>query len=53
MDLLIALIVGLAGGVGLAFLIDFLDGSVKTLEEIEAITGKTVLGVIPTFDNED
>lgn len=50
MNMLIALIVGLAAGIGLAFLTDILDGSVKTVEEIESITGRTVLGVIPEFD---
>jgi len=52
MNMLIALIVGLAAGVGLAFLIDFLDGTVKTIEEIETITGKTLLGVVPEFETE-
>ncbi len=53
MDLLIGLVAGLAAGVGLAFLIDFLDRTVKSIEEIESITGKTLLGVVPEFETED
>lgn len=53
MILLVGLVAGLAAGVGLAFLIDFLDSTVKTIEEVEAILGKTLLGVIPEFESKE
>ena len=46
-NLIIAVAVGLALGVGLAFLIEYLDTSVKTMQDIEAALGVPVLAVIP------
>jgi succinoglycan biosynthesis transport protein ExoP len=46
-NMIIAVAVGLALGVGLAFLIEYLDTSVKTMQDIEAALGVTVLAVIP------
>jgi capsular exopolysaccharide synthesis family protein len=43
----IAVAVGLALGVGLAFMIEYLDTSVKTMQDIEAALGVPVLAVIP------
>jgi succinoglycan biosynthesis transport protein ExoP len=43
------LLLGLIFGVGLAFLREFLDRSVKTPEELEAATGVPVIGTIPPF----
>ena len=40
-------IVGLALGVGLSFFIEFLDTSVKKMEDVERYLGLPVLGVIP------
>lgn len=48
-NLTLAAILGLVGGVGLAFLFDRLDVSVKSREQIEQM-GVTVLGVIPALD---
>ena len=45
-NLLLGLIIGLAGGVGLAFFLDYLDNTVKDPEEAEAILGVPILGVI-------
>jgi capsular exopolysaccharide synthesis family protein len=45
--MIIAVAVGLALGVGLAFLIEYLDTSVKTMQDIEAALGVPVLAVIP------
>jgi hypothetical protein len=36
-------------GVGLAYLREFIDRSVKTTEELEAATGVPVVGAIPPF----
>ena len=47
LNLLLASILGLIGGVGLAFLLEFLDNTVRTQEELEKITGLASLGSIP------
>lgn len=46
-NMIIAVAVGLALGIGLAFLIEYLDTSVKTMQDIEAALGVPVLAVIP------
>ncbi|MDF1563922.1 MAG: polysaccharide biosynthesis tyrosine autokinase [Deltaproteobacteria bacterium] len=46
-SLTIAALFGLLLGVALAFLLEFLDNTVKTKEDIEADTGQTFLGIIP------
>lgn len=46
-NMAIAVAVGLALGVGLAFLIEYLDTSVKTMQDIEVALGVPVLAVIP------
>lgn len=47
LNLALALMFGLLLGIGLAFLADYLDESVKTPEEVEKATGAPVLGVVP------
>jgi len=51
-NLALALILGLTGGIGLAFLFDFLDNSVKTSEDVERYAGLPTLGVVPKFTLE-
>ena len=47
----LAAIVGLLLGVGLAFLVEYLDDTIKTKEELERIAGIVpVLGLIPSVD---
>jgi len=46
-NMAIASAVGLALGIGLAFLIEYLDTSVKTMQDIESALGIPVLAVIP------
>jgi polysaccharide biosynthesis transport protein len=46
-NLMIALFLGLFGGIGLAFLFEHLDDTVKLAEEMEQQLGLPVLGVIP------
>src|SRR5436853_6587159 len=41
------MIVGLVVGVGLAFFIEYLDTSVKTIDDVERTLQAPVLGVIP------
>jgi receptor protein-tyrosine kinase len=43
------LALGLMLGIGLAFLREFLDRSLKTAEELEVATGVPVVGMIPPF----
>lgn len=51
-NLALALILGFGGGIGLAFLFDFLDNSVKTSEDVERYAGLPTLGVVPKFSLE-
>lgn len=46
---LVALLLGLLLGIGLAFAADFLDNSVKGPEDLERLTGLPSLGIIPHF----
>ena len=47
---LLALLLGLMLGVGLAFLLEYLDDSWRSLEELEQISGVPTFGVIPKFE---
>ena len=46
-NLMFALVLGLASGVGLAFLIEGLDNTVRTTEQAQLISGVASLGMIP------
>jgi len=48
-NLIMALLLGLFGGVGLVFFIEYLDNTVKGPEEVEKLTGLASLGIIPHF----
>jgi capsular exopolysaccharide synthesis family protein len=48
-SLLLALLIGLAGGVGLAFVLEHLDNTFKNPEELEAYVRLPHLGVVPDF----
>lgn len=50
LNLVFATILALLGGLGLAFLVDRLDNTVKNQEQLEAY-GLTFLGIIPTMRN--
>jgi polysaccharide biosynthesis transport protein len=43
----VAVVIGLAIGIGLAFFIEYLDTSVKTIDDVERALQAPVLGVIP------
>jgi capsular exopolysaccharide synthesis family protein len=47
LNITLGIIVGLAVGVGLAFFIEYLDTSVKTIDDVERALQAPVLGVIP------
>ena len=46
---LLALMLGLALGIGLAFLLEYQDGRWRSPEEAEAVSGVPAFGVIPDF----
>ncbi|MFZ0282425.1 MAG: polysaccharide biosynthesis tyrosine autokinase, partial [Bacteroidales bacterium] len=46
-SLLLASIIGLTGGIGLAFLLEYLDNSIKSVEEMERLCSFPTLGVVP------
>lgn len=52
-NLLLGIILGLFGGVGLAFFIEYLDNTVKGAQELEDKFGLTVLGSIEEMKDKD
>jgi len=50
--LLMALMVGLGGGYGAAYLLERLDDAVRLPEEVEQITGLPTLGVVPDVGSD-
>lgn len=48
-NMLLALVIGLFAGIGLAFLFEYLDNTVKTSEDVEKYAQLPVLGIVPTF----
>lgn len=53
LNLAISLILGLMLGVFTAFLIEFLDRSIKTPEEVQHLLGLPVLGMIPEIQGDN
>jgi capsular exopolysaccharide synthesis family protein len=47
LNIVLGVVIGLIMGIGLAFFIEYLDTSVKTIEEVERAFQTPVLGVIP------
>ena len=47
LNIALGIVIGLVVGVGLAFFIEYLDTSVKTIDDVERSLGSPVLGVIP------
>lgn len=52
-NLLLSIILGVFGGVGLAFFLEYLDQTVRTEDDIETLLGLPVLSVIPVADKAD
>ena len=52
LNLIMALIVGIFGGVGLCFFLEYLDNTVKGPEDVEKLAGLPSLGVIPYLPPE-
>lgn len=53
LNIAIAIVLGGMIGVGLAFLLEYLDNTIRTEEDIEKELGLPVLGVISTMTTED
>lgn len=53
LNMAIALVLGLMVGVGLAFLLEYLDTTVKTEQDVEDIIGLPIIGVISTINPEE
>ena len=52
-NLLLALVIGLMGGIGLAFFLEYLDNTVKELDEISDRFQIPILGVVPLARKEE
>jgi len=49
LNVLIAFVVGLMASVGLVFLLEYFDNTIKTSDDVEKLLGIPVLGVIPNY----
>ena len=52
LNIAIALVVGLMVAAGLVFLLEYLDNTVKTPEDVQEYLGLPVLGIIPYVEEE-
>ncbi len=52
LNILLALIIGLMAGVGLAFFLEYMDVTLKTQEEVEQELGLHFLGIVPSIGTE-
>jgi len=52
-NIMLGIIVGLFGGIGLAFFIDYLDNTIKSPDEVEARLGVPLLGVVPLLESKE
>jgi polysaccharide biosynthesis transport protein len=52
-NILMALLVGLVGGIGLAFLREYMDNTVKTPDDVELLARLPSLAVVPAFGSLD
>ena len=52
LNVAIAFVVGLMAAVGLAFLLEYLDNTVKKEEDVETLLGLPVLGIVARMDEE-
>ena len=53
LNMAIAFFLGLMLSVGLVFMIDFLDNTVKTQEDVEKLLGLPVIGLIPLVEEKE
>lgn len=53
LNILIALVVGMMTSVGLAFLLEYLDNTIKDSHDVEQVLGLPVLGIIPNYELDE
>ncbi len=53
LNIALAIIVGLFGGVGLAYFMEYFDDSIRSTEDIEKITGWPILGNVPKIGGKE
>ncbi|MEH7461466.1 Wzz/FepE/Etk N-terminal domain-containing protein [Bacillus thuringiensis] len=53
MNIMLAFVVGLMASVGLVFLLEYLDNTVKKEEDVEKLLGLPVLGIVARMDEEE
>jgi len=51
-NIILAFLVGLVGGIGLALLREYLDNTVKTPDDVETLARLPSLAVVPTFSDD-
>jgi capsular exopolysaccharide synthesis family protein len=52
-NIMLAILVGLVGGIGLALLREYLDNTVKTPDDVETLARLPSLAVVPTFSDDE
>ncbi|MGF6953412.1 capsular polysaccharide biosynthesis protein [Neobacillus sp. B4I6] len=52
LNVAIAIVVGLMAGVGLSFLLEYFNNTIKNEQDVEKILGLPILGVIATIDDQ-
>ncbi|WP_040207137.1 YveK family protein [Neobacillus jeddahensis] len=52
LNVAIAMVVGLMAGVGIAFLLEYFNSTIKNEQDVEKILGLPILGVIATIDDQ-
>ncbi|RDI41645.1 YveK family protein [Falsibacillus pallidus] len=53
LNIAIAVVVGLMAGVGIAFLLEYLDNTIKTEQDVEKLLGLPVLGAISKIESDE
>lgn len=53
LNVAIAIVVGLMVGVGLAFLLEYFNNTIKNEQDVDKILGLPILGVIATIDDQE
>jgi len=53
LNMIIALFIGLMVSVGIVFLLEYMDNTIKTQEDVEKLLGLPVIGTIPYVDDKE
>ncbi len=53
LNLILAFLIGLFGGVGLCFVLEYLDNTIKGPEDVEKLVGLPSLGIIPYLPSDE